>query len=36
MAVFGPMGILIGPIIMALLAGVLRIYEQDYLPNQEY
>jgi predicted PurR-regulated permease PerM len=35
MAVFGPMGILIGPIIMALLSGVLRIYEQDYLPNED-
>jgi predicted PurR-regulated permease PerM len=33
MAVFGPIGILLGPIIMALLSGVLRIYEQDYLPS---
>jgi predicted PurR-regulated permease PerM len=34
MAVFGPIGILLGPIIMALLSGMLGIYEQDYLPNE--
>jgi predicted PurR-regulated permease PerM len=35
MAVFGPIGILLGPIIMALLSGALRIYEQDYLTSEE-
>lgn len=35
MAVFGPIGILLGPIIMALLSGMLRIYETDYLPNEK-
>lgn len=34
MAIFGPVGILLGPIIMALLSGVLRIYERDYLRRE--
>jgi predicted PurR-regulated permease PerM len=31
MAVFGPIGILLGPLVMALLTGMIRIYQEDYL-----
>lgn len=31
LAVFGPMGILIGPVVMALLTGTIKIYEDNYL-----
>lgn len=31
LAVFGPMGILIGPVVMALLTGTVKIYEDNYL-----
>ncbi len=31
LAVFGPMGILLGPIVMALLSGTIKIYEDNYL-----
>lgn len=35
MAVFGPLGILLGPLIMALLTGMIRIYQEDYLRLSE-
>ncbi len=33
LAVFGAMGLLLGPIIMALLTATLRIYEMDFAPR---
>lgn len=34
MAVFGAMGILLGPMIMGLLTGTLKIYEENYLTQE--